>query len=187
MHETKYETGRLAAAEIARAARSSVQLAYGDRVRIDVERVRRLAIVVQLDITRIEHGPRRQIVAIAYFVLVDAGIGSLDQVADILAIDRAALAVARLAIEQIDLAATHGDGAGNAPEIALEIAGRRVVLGLLVHAGDAKAPSLHDGAEVIRAGDRPVGIVRVECVPRAGSGCTRRRENIRGVLTHFLV
>ena len=111
MHKTQHETAGPAAAEVASAAWGRVQLSHRDRVRIDVERVRRLAIVLQLDIARIEHGPRRQVVAIACFPLLDAGVATLDQVADILAVDRAALAVAAAAVEQVNLAAACGDSA----------------------------------------------------------------------------
>src|SRR5207253_11277552 len=108
------------------------KLSHLKRVSIAVEPVRCLAIVGQLDITAIEHGSRRQVVAIARLVLLGAGIATLDQIADILAIGRAALAVAGPAVEQVNLAATGGDSGRNAPEIALQVGGRRTVLGVLV-------------------------------------------------------
>src|SRR6266550_5508466 len=187
MHETHHQAARLAAAEVASAARGRIQLSHRDRVRIDVECVRRLAIVGQLDITDIEQGSRRQVVAIARLVLLGAGIAALDQIADILAIDRAALAVAGPAVEQVNLAATGGDSARNAPEIALQVAGRRLVLGVLVGRGEAQAEALHDGAEVVRAGDRPVGIAGVKRIQGAGPGHARGRENIARVLTYLLI
>src|SRR2546430_6817531 len=154
MHETHHQTARFAATEVASAARGRIQLSHRDRVRIDVECVGRLAIVGQLDITDIEHGSRRQVVAIAGFILLDAGIAAFDQIADILAIDRAALAVASPAVEQVNLAATGGDSARKAPENALQGAPPRLLLCGLVGPGGAQAKTLPYVAAVVRSRER---------------------------------
>src|SRR5450755_3770317 len=150
VNQAKHGTARPAAAECACAASRCAFLTHGDRVAVDVERVRSFALVLQLDVTRVQHGARRQAVAVGHFILLNTGIVALDYIADALAPGGAALAVAGLAVEHIELAAAGRDGARNAPEIATQIAGRCVVAGALVHAGDAQAEALHDRAEVVR-------------------------------------
>src|SRR5260370_26123526 len=96
VNDTERATTRLTAAEIASSSRGRVELAHGDRVRVDVERVRRLALVDQLRVTDVQHGARRQVVAVAEFALLHTGIATTGQVADRRAVRSAALAVGRL-------------------------------------------------------------------------------------------
>ncbi len=131
--------------------------ADSDRVRVDVERVRRVAVVVDLHVARVHLRALRERIRVADFPLVRAGVRTLGEAGDPRAVRRATLAVVRAAIEQVPVAGTHGNRAADAPEVALQAAARRVVVETLVHARDA-----HD-AEVVAAGDREVVVVEIGC------------------------
>src|SRR2546430_7687186 len=118
MHDAEYRAGRLAVA--GNRVGAADRVCRVDRIAVDVEAVLRVALVVQLDVAGVQQGPRRQAVAVADFVLLRPGVRTFDQTADGRSIRRAAAAVVGAAIEQVDLAAAHGNRARNAPEGALQ-------------------------------------------------------------------
>src|SRR5690242_16750824 len=103
-----------------------------DRVRVDVERVRRVAVVVELDVTGVNLRALAERIRVAQLPLVGGRIGSLGQTADARAVVGAALAVAGMTVERVPRARTHGDRAADAPHVALQVAARRVVLEALI-------------------------------------------------------
>src|SRR5258706_5806872 len=106
MHDAEYRTRRLAVA--GNRVGAGERVCGVDRIAVDVEAVLRIAPVVQLDVTGVEQSPRRQAVAVADFPLLRPGIRTFDQPADGLSVRCTPAAVVGAAVEQVDLAATHG-------------------------------------------------------------------------------
>src|SRR5215470_7021616 len=183
VHHAQHE-----AAGLPLAAAAVAELAGGYRVRIDVEGRRVVVVVQQLHVTRVEQRPRRQAVAVRNFPLLRARVGAVHHVADGLAVCRAALAVLRLAEEQVELPGTDRYRTGHGPEVTRQVARRRVVLGLFVGRGEPQPEALEQRAEVPRTGYRPVVVVGVEGAGSSGRAihaidCARNR----GVLPHLVV
>src|SRR5450631_259772 len=166
----------LTAAEIASRSRGRAELADGDRVRVDVERVRRLALIDQLRVTDVQHGARRQVVAVAQFAWLHTSLRAAGQVADRRAIRSAALAAGCLAVEAVDLAATQRNRCRNTAEVTVQATraaradvatrsshGCRLhrVTRLLIHQADLQTEALHDRAQIVRTGDAPVGVAQI--------------------------
>src|SRR5690348_12929509 len=106
--------------------------ADADRVRVDVERVRRIRAVLELHVACVHLRTLRERIRVADFPLVGTRVRALREAADALAVYRAALAVAEPAVERVPRAGTHRDRTTDAPCAALQVAGRRVVLQALV-------------------------------------------------------
>src|SRR5438046_5109920 len=160
MHDAEYRAARLAVAGNRIGAGDVV--ARVDRIAVDVEAVLRVALVVQLDVAGIKQSSRRQAVAVADFILLRPGVRTFDEATDGRSVRCTPAAIVGAAIKQVDLAATHGNRARNAPQVALQVAGRRFVLRALVYAGESQAEALHYRAEIVREGGRPVGIACVK-------------------------
>src|SRR5438045_2788571 len=79
--------------------------ADGNRVRVDVERVRGAILIADLDIARLQQGPRRQAVDVADFPQIGTGVGTMAQLTNFFRIGGTALAVAGAAIVKHELAA----------------------------------------------------------------------------------
>src|SRR5208282_5049508 len=97
--------------------------------------------------------------------------------------------VASLAPEQVRRAATDRYRTRYAPEVAVQVAGRRVkilhlVIRMLVHQAYAQPERLHDGAKVVGAGNRVVVVVGVVDARCRGRATERYRI---GILAHLVV
>src|SRR5690348_760482 len=127
----------------------------GDRIRVDVERVRRLTAVVDLHVACIHLRALAERVRVADLVLLRLGVVALRETGDARAIRSAALAVLCLAVERIPRSRTHRHRGAETPQIALQVARRRVVLQVIVDSRNA------NDAEVVATGDADRRVVEV--------------------------